>query len=69
MTWESATAGRLGEQLVQRGVISRMQLVEVFVLAQASGHPLEKILLDHGYVTSGQLEQARLGLWRLVEIA
>jgi hypothetical protein len=69
MNRDSATAGRLGEDLVRCGYISRLQLVEAFVLAKVSGQPLEQVLLERRYVTPGQLEQARLGQWRLVQLA
>jgi hypothetical protein len=69
MIWESKSAGRLGHQLVNSGAISRLQLVEAYVLAKASGHPLEQVLLERGYVTQAQLDQAHLAQWRLVELA
>ncbi len=69
MLQESLRNKGLGQQLVQSGVISRLQYVEAFALASASGLSIERVLVERGYATPDQIEQARFGLWRMVRIA
>jgi hypothetical protein len=69
MRWESPVTGQPGLQLVQSGIISRLQFVEAFALAQATGAPVERMLVERGYATAQQLEQASSEMWRLVQLA
>lgn len=69
MLRESLKSRGLGQKLVQNGVITRMQYIEAFALASTNGTSIERVLVERGYATLEQIEQTRIGMWRMVRIA